>query len=177
VSTVRPTLRDGTVVLRPGLPGEERTLAAMLAEPSVAEWWGSPMSPAEVARCLHSTEPPEEVLLVIEAGGVVAGGVQYSEEADDTYRHAGIDVFLGAAAQGRGAGTAAVRTLARWLFEGRGHHRLVIDPALANGRAIRAYERAGFRRVGVMRRYERGADGTYHDGLLMDMLPEDLPAG
>jgi aminoglycoside 6'-N-acetyltransferase len=25
-----------------------------------------------------------------------------------------------------------------------------------------------------MRRYERGPDGTWHDGLLMDLLPEDL---
>jgi aminoglycoside 6'-N-acetyltransferase len=32
----------------------------------------------------------------------------------------------------------------------------------------------GFRPVGVMRRYERGPDGSWHDGLLMDLLPEDL---
>ena len=25
-----------------------------------------------------------------------------------------------------------------------------------------------------MRRYERGKDGSYRDGMLMDMLPEDL---
>jgi aminoglycoside 6'-N-acetyltransferase len=25
-----------------------------------------------------------------------------------------------------------------------------------------------------MRRYERGADGEWHDGLLLDLLPEDL---
>jgi aminoglycoside 6'-N-acetyltransferase len=28
--------------------------------------------------------------------------------------------------------------------------------------------------VGVMRRYERGVDGSWHDGLLLDLLPEDL---
>jgi aminoglycoside 6'-N-acetyltransferase len=26
----------------------------------------------------------------------------------------------------------------------------------------------------VMRRYERGPDGTFHDGLLMDLLAEEL---
>jgi aminoglycoside 6'-N-acetyltransferase len=31
----------------------------------------------------------------------------------------------------------------------RGHHRLVIDPAADNERAIRCYERVGFRRIGV----------------------------
>jgi len=28
--------------------------------------------------------------------------------------------------------------------------------------------------VGVLRRYERGAGGDWHDGLLLDLLPEDL---
>ena len=32
---------------------------------------------------------------------------------------------------------------------------------------------AGCPGAGVMRRYERGSDG-WHDGLLMDLLPEDL---
>jgi aminoglycoside 6'-N-acetyltransferase len=50
----------------------------------------------------------------------------------------------------------------------------VIDPAATNERAIRSYRRVGFRDVGVMRRYERGGDGTWHDGLLMDLLREDI---
>jgi aminoglycoside 6'-N-acetyltransferase len=52
---------------------------------------------------------------------------------------------------------------------------VVIDPAAHNERAIRSCERAGFRRVGVMRAYEQSADGEWHDGLLMDLLQEDLP--
>ena len=57
-----------------------------------------------------------------------------------------------------------------YLFRHRGHHRLTIDPAAANDRAIRCYAKVGFRPVGVMRAYERGLDGRFHDGLLMDML-------
>ncbi len=63
--------------------------------------------------------------------------------------------------------------LVRHLFEARGHHRLTIDPAAANLRAIRCYESVGFVRVGVMREYERGDDGTWHDGLLMELLAGD----
>jgi aminoglycoside 6'-N-acetyltransferase len=37
------------------------------------------------------------------------------------------------------------------------------------------YEKVGFRPVGVMRRYERGADGAWHDNLLMELLAEDVP--
>jgi aminoglycoside 6'-N-acetyltransferase len=35
----------------------------------------------------------------------------------------------------------------------------------------------GFRRVGIMRKYERGPDGVWRDGLLMDMLEEELRPG
>jgi aminoglycoside 6'-N-acetyltransferase len=61
------------------------------------------------------------------------------------------------------------------LFTERGHHRITIDPAAANTPAIRCYEKVGFRPVGIMRRYERvREDRDWHDGLLMDLLAEDL---
>ncbi len=74
----------------------------------------------------------------------------------------------------KGFGPEAIRILARYLIDVRGHHRLTIDPAADNVNAIKAYERIGFRPVGRMRSYERGTDGTWHDGLLMDMLAEEL---
>ena len=63
--------------------------------------------------------------------------------------------------------------MARWLFDERGHHRLTIDPSAANARAIATYTAVGFRPVGLMREYERGPDGTFHDGLLMDLLRDE----
>jgi len=113
-------------------------------------------------------------MLVVEIEGEVAGAIQYDEEENPMYRHAGIDIFLGGRFQGQGAGREAVTLLARFLFEQRGHHRLTIDPAAANDRAIRCYTRVGFRPVGVMRQYERGGDGSFHDGLLMDLLRDEL---
>jgi aminoglycoside 6'-N-acetyltransferase len=115
-----------------------------------------------------------EVVYVVEADGVVAGAIQFAEEDDPDYRHAALDVYLAERFQGRGLGAEAVALLAAHLIDERGHHRLTIDPAVANVAAIRAYERVGFRRVGVMRRYERGPDGEWHDGLLMDLLADEL---
>jgi hypothetical protein len=65
---------------------------------------------------------------------------------------------------------------AAW-YRRRDHPRnfLFAIPAwLHNEAAIRAHERVGFRRVGVMRFRERGQIGTWHDGLLMDMLADEL---
>jgi len=104
------------------------------------------------------------------------GYIQYYEEADDDYRHAGLDVAIAAEHQGQGLGVDALVTMVRHLIDDLGHHRVVIDPAADNTRAIRAYEKVGFRPVGIMREYERGGDGTWHDGLLMDLLASEFEA-
>jgi aminoglycoside 6'-N-acetyltransferase len=168
----RPTLTGPRVRLRPGRPGDAEQLHAILAEPSVARWWGEPDPVPVIAEGLRGRG--SSVLLVVEVGGQVAGGIQYHEENDPMYRHAGIDIYLGGRFQGQGAGREAVALLARFLLERRGHHRITIDPAAANDRAVRSYTTVGFRRVGVMREYGRGADGRYHDGLLMDLLRHEL---
>lgn len=111
---------------------------------------------------------------LIEVGDETVGMIQSFEETDEMYQHASIDIAVRTAWQGQGIGPEAIRTLARYLIDVRGYHRLTIDPAAHNTRAIRAYERVGFKPVGVMRQYEKGSDGTWHDGLLMDMLGEEL---
>jgi aminoglycoside 6'-N-acetyltransferase len=100
--------------------------------------------------------------------------VQYSEEDDPQYKHAQLDIAVHDEHRRRGYATDAIRTLARHLFDVVGHHRLTIDPSVANEAAIHCYERVGFTTVGVMRQYERGADGTWHDGLLMELLAGEL---
>ena len=117
---------------------------------------------------------PGSTRLTVLVDGAVAGLVQYYEEPEPKYRHANIDVFLDPAVHGRGLGTEVVRRVARHLIEERGHHRITIDPAAANAAAIRAYEKAGFRPVGVLRRYERDTDGDgWHDGLLMELVVDE----
>jgi aminoglycoside 6'-N-acetyltransferase len=151
--------------LRALQPADAAALGAIRGEPGVRAWWGDPQP--------DDLEPPADgELLAIEVDGAVAGAIQYEEVSDPQYRSAGIDLFLGEAWQGRGLGREAVGVLVRHLFERRGHHRLTIDPAAANERAIRCYAAVGFTRVGVMRQYERAADGSWHDGLLMELLAD-----
>jgi aminoglycoside 6'-N-acetyltransferase len=168
----RPTLSGPRVTLRPGGRADAVALHAILAEPGVARWWGEPDPVQVIADELRGTDT--SVLLVIEIDGQVAGGIQAQEEDDPMYRHAGIDIYLGDRFQGQSAGPEAVGLLARFLFGKRGHHRITIDPAAANSRAIRCYTKVGFRPVGILRQYERGPDGTFHDGLLMDLLADEL---
>ena len=164
-------LRGERVTLRPLEAADVPRLVEIAAEPEVARWWREVTEEDLVAKI----GPQADVLaFAVEHDGEVIGLAEASEEDEPDYRHAGIDLFLGTAWHGRGLGTDTVRTLARHLVRDRGHHRLTIDPAAANERAVRSYEQVGFKRVGILRRYERGADGTWHDGLLLDLLAEEL---
>jgi aminoglycoside 6'-N-acetyltransferase len=166
-----PVLHGTATTLRPVTPDDAEVLTAILSEPEVARWW--PRYDAErVQRDL--IEATGTTVFVVEADGQVIGSIQYVEEPAPDYRHASIDVFLDPKWHGKGLGSDAVRTLARHLIHDRGHHRLAIDPAADNHKAIAAYKRVGFREVGVMRAYERGTDGEWHDGVLMELLASDL---
>jgi aminoglycoside 6'-N-acetyltransferase len=169
-----PVLRGERVVLRPVREDDAGPLLALLTEPAVAAWWHE-WDAARVRRDLIA-EQEWEVVVAIEVEGVVAGLLLVGEDEQPEYRHASLDIALATAYQGRGIGGEAMRLVIEHLIAERGHHRFTIDPAVANERAIRAYERLGFKRVGVMRRYERGADGSWHDSLLMDLLAEEFSA-
>jgi aminoglycoside 6'-N-acetyltransferase len=158
-------LRGERVVLRPLEAGDVPALRAAHSAPEVATWWGLP------AEDFPFGDEPETTRLAIIVEGEVAGMIQFAEEADPDSRHAEIDIFLGPARQGRGLGTDAVTTLARHLLDEEGHHRLTLYPDVENAAAIRCYEKAGFRRVGVLEASARHPrTGEWRDELLMELV-------
>jgi RimJ/RimL family protein N-acetyltransferase len=133
-----------------------------LARPHVAEWWGAPPTlaavEAEFAPYLGAASRVRPFVVLVDGapGGyiqwyVVAGDDDgwWPDERDPGAR--GIDQFLADAHRlGRGLGTAVVRAFVARLFADPEVTRVQTDPAPENGRAIRCYEKAGFRRVGVV---------------------------
>ena len=107
-----------------------------------------------VDEVIHDDDP-DSTQYVIEVDGEVAGVIQSWEEPDPEYRHTGMDISLRTKWHGKGVAVDALRTLARHLIEDRYHHRLTIDPAADNARAIACYAKIGFKPVGILRRYER----------------------
>jgi aminoglycoside 6'-N-acetyltransferase len=161
-------LRGPRVTLRSAGPDDAARLTFIRREPEIERRWGI-LEESEIEEFVT-----DEKTFVVEVGGEVIGAVQFGEVEDPMYRSASIDLYLTTPRHGQGLGSEAVRILARHLIEERGHHRLTIDPAADNAAAIRAYEKVGFRSVGVMRSYELGPDGTFHDGLLMELLADEL---
>jgi aminoglycoside 6'-N-acetyltransferase len=156
------------MTLRPLAEGDEVELQRIHEIPEVVHWWDVPEKG-------FPWDEPESTRLTIVIDGAVAGLIQFSEENEPKYRHAAIDLFLDPALHGRGYGSEAVRRVVRLLIDERGHHRVTIDPATANTAAIRAYEKVGFKPVGVMRQHERDVGGGgWHDSLLMELLADEV---
>ena len=137
---------------RPVTEADLPMLKVWLAEPHVAEWWddGPEASLAEIVEAMESvsTEP-----LIAELDGKPIAYVQsYDPHLEDDHPYQdqpfgtlGMDVTIGVPELvGVGHGSAIVKQFAELLFE-EGCPRVVIDPDPANQRAIRAYEKAGFR--------------------------------
>src|SRR5262245_59951672 len=95
-------LTGSAVVPRPAASADVAELARIRATPEVRRWWrGSDDLVAEITADLVD---PETRLFAIEFGGRVVGAIQYSEENEPDYRHAGIDIYLDPAVHGQGLG-------------------------------------------------------------------------
>jgi aminoglycoside 6'-N-acetyltransferase len=165
-----PLLQGERVTLRVIEEADLEPLAAIIREPGVAEWWGE----AEEPERLRDNLRMDGDAWAIEADGELAGWLGFSEETEPEYRSVGLDISLSGRFQGQGIGPDALRTAIRWFATERGHHRFTIDPAAHNERAVKAYTAVGFKPVGILRRAELGPDGDWHDGLLMDLLIDEL---
>ena len=153
------------LTLRPTAAEDAPELLRIHRTPEVRRWWGDP-EPG-----FPTDDDSTATRWTVVVDGAIAGLVQFAEELEPRYRHASIDIFLDPARHGRGLGSEVVARVVDHLVHARGHHRVTIDPAADNHAAIRAYEKAGFVAVGVMRAYERDVDGDrWHDGLLMELI-------
>lgn len=114
----------------------------------------------------------DEVLVVEDAEGERAGVVCWRTE-NRRSRIAGVHtVAVDPARQGRGLAVAALRELARMLFDDRGFHRIEAETYGFNHAARGAFAAAGFVEEGIRRRaYDR--HGAWQDGVHLGLLVDD----
>lgn len=157
-------LRGERVVLVPLAREHAEPLREIRRHQEVADWWG------ELDDEFPCEEPESERFTVL-LDGRVAGMIEAHEETEPDYRNVEVDVFLDADLRGQGVGPDVLATLIRHLIEDCGHHRVFLGANVHNARAIRAYEKAGFRTVGTMRLSGRDfRTGKYEDELLMEYV-------
>lgn len=73
---------------------------------------------------------------------------------------------------GKGYGTDAMRVLVKFIFEQMNIHKVKLNVYSFNERAIKSYEKCGFKVEGVLRQ-EIFRDGRYYDEIIMGLLKEE----
>ena len=130
--------------VRPAVVDDADMLVAWHADPEVAEFWdGETFTRAEM---LERLDRPDVDAYIVETDGRAIGYLQAWCD-DDLPGVAGLDMFLVPAARDRGLGPDAGRALARWLLGPGGLDHVTVDPYISNARAVRGWEKAGFRRL------------------------------
>lgn len=143
-------------------------LREIIQSPGTAEWWGEYEGSADDDELIDGWS--------VRLDGSIIGWVSAHEETAEKYPYVALDIMIATEHHGNGYGPEALRAVIDHFAE-RGHHRFTIDPSADNTRAIRAYEKTGFKPIGIARRYEQLKPGEWSDGLLMDLLTDDLADG
>ena len=146
---------------RPLVAADYPLLRRWLEAPHVREWWGDVEEELGHVRDMVEGRDTTRPFL-IEADGAAVGYIQYwfvghHQNADWIADHpwltelpsdaVGVDLSIGdPALLSKGIGSAALAAFVGLLCD-EGHGTIVIDPDPANARAVRAYEKAGFRPI------------------------------
>ena len=145
----------------PVQPEHYALLRTWLNAPHMREWWGEPETELGYIRDMVEGRDTTRPFLIASEGEPV-GYIQYwyighhqneqwvkdhpwlMEFPSDTI---GVDLSIGDKSKlSQGLGSAALAAFVHMLRD-QGHNNIIIDPDPANGRAVRAYEKAGFRKA------------------------------
>ncbi|HET6830146.1 MAG TPA: GNAT family N-acetyltransferase [Solirubrobacterales bacterium] len=138
-------IKGGRTRLVPVSEADLDLLCQWFGDPRVAEFWGgTPMRRDEVAAKYLGRRRPQVESFVIYVDAVPIGYIQYSATGKTSGE---MDLVLAPESRGSGLGPEAASALARYLLEALGWTRITVDPDRTNDRGIRAWEKAGFRRV------------------------------
>jgi RimJ/RimL family protein N-acetyltransferase len=175
----RPLLRGERVWLR---PLEERDLPAYVAGINDSEVGGlagykAPMSLEQARGWLEFVNEKSKkgegfFFAVCELGDDRFVGTTWLKEVDHWHSSGELAIYMDHEHIGAGYGTDAQRALLTFAFNAIGLNRVWLTAYASNSRAIRSYEKLGFKREGLMRQSWRGPGGL-EDSVLMAILADE----
>lgn len=172
-----------SIHLRPLTPDDLPEVQAAIAESSEAIGPWLPhllrgLDPAELRAWFEAQARDREqgtgfhFAIVRVAGGAFVGGCGLTN-LNRHHQFANLYYWVRSTATGQGAASAAARQLARFGFEGLGLQRVEIVVACENVASLRAAEKAGATREGVLRNRLRTGETPY-DAVMFSLIPGDL---
>jgi RimJ/RimL family protein N-acetyltransferase len=176
-----PFLIGPTVYLRPLEPQDAPTLTPWFNDAEVNRFMlrSRPMSVVEEEAFLRRmAESDSDVLLgiVLRENDRLVGGTGF-HKIDARNRHASFGITIGAKdLWSKGLGSEATRLMVGYAFGTLNLNRVWLEVYEYNPRAVRVYEKIGFRVEGRLRQ-DTFRDGRYWDTLLMGILRDEWRDG
>lgn len=173
-----PRIDGRRVVLRRHKPDDLAAIVRWYADPEVGRltrYQVLPMSSADIERFFRSRllSPDALAYAIVERGSERLVGFTTFSALDADNGSVLFHITIGERdAWGRGLGTEATELMLEHAFERLGLHRVGLSVFEFNQRAIRAYEKAGFREEGRSREAIL-RDGRYFDEVQMGILREE----
>jgi diamine N-acetyltransferase len=123
-----------------------------------------------IAKCAN-VQPEIATFTIYDLSDGAPVGTASLMRIDWRLRRAELGIALGER-RGQGLGTEATRLTVDWAFNMLGLHNVMLSVLPSNVAAIRAYEKAGFERIGV-RRAAVVSMGARSDEVLMDAVADE----
>lgn len=153
-------------------------LAKWLSDPAVLEFYegrDNPFDLDKVNQVFYASED-DEVKCIVEFNEKAIGYIQFYQLDDETRKVYGYedeniygtDQFIGEVEYwNKGIGTLLVTSIVSYLLEQKNADRVVMDPQTRNTRAIKCYEKCGFKKVKILTKRELH-EGEYQDCWLIE---------
>jgi len=163
---LRPLERADAATIQPWVNDQAVTRTLLLYRPLSRE------SEEEFIDRMNKSETGVVFGIVERAGDQLVGAAGLPE-IDFRSRHASFGVFIGDRSKwGRGIGSEATYLVTKYAFETLNLNRVWLHVTTDNVAGIRAYEKAGFRREGLLRQHLY-REGRYFDIVSMAVLREE----
>ena len=143
---------------RPLTPDDFPLLFDWLSREHVKEWWDDGEDTLEkVARNYGEEEEGLERFILVAVEGISEKPIGYFQHYLVGDGSIGIDQLIGEEDYiNRGIGTEAIRMFVEMIIEEHEPTAIILDPSPDNKRAIRCYEKAGFRHYETKEEVEGG---------------------
>lgn len=156
-------------------------LVKWLSDPTVLEFYegrDNPFDLDKVNKAFYSSEDVDEVKCIIEFEENEIGYIQFYQLNNETKKEYGYfdeniygtDQFIGEVeCWDKGIGTLLVNSMVNYLIEHKKADVVVMDPQSRNVRAIKCYEKCGFKKVRLLPKRELH-EGAYQDCWLLEYI-------
>lgn len=171
-------IQKGNLSVRKLEKKDNHMLSKWLSDPQVLEFYEGRDNPFDLEKVNKVYYEPEDdkYKCIVEFDGNEIGYIQFYQLDDETKKEYGYfnenvygtDQFIGEVKYwNKGIGTLLVTSMVEFLIEHKKADRVVMDPQTRNTRAVKCYEKCGFKKVKILPNRELH-EGEYQDCWLIE---------